>query len=82
VAVSHDYGGGGHEQRRQFRFLSQASADRARAAHPHGDALPARSAWRYFEEIEPPAFGGEDDASRRAMLQLLQEETVLTARSG
>ncbi len=73
--------------RKLLHRLSQSLAfgllcEVAGTARERGEELPARSAWRYFEEIEPPAFGGEDDASRRAMLQLLQEETVLTARRG
>jgi len=54
-------------------------AERASAAQQSGDLLPALSAWRYFEQIEPPAFGADDEAARRAVLELLREESQLIA---
>ncbi len=36
----------------------------------------AHSAWRYFEEIEPPAFGAENGDARRGVLEVLREEAV------
>ena len=45
-----------------------------------GDPLQALSAWRYFETIEPPAFGTEDEDARRGVLELLQEEAQQAAK--
>jgi len=59
-----------------FGLLCEAAS----AAQANGDPLPAHSAWRYFEEIEPRAFGAEDDAARRGVLELLQDESLLTPR--
>src|SRR5450759_2460547 len=42
-----------------FALLCEAASDAQRSGNP----LPAHSAWRYFEEIEPQAFGMEDDLS-------------------
>lgn len=72
--------------RKLLHRLSQSLAfallcEAASAAHANGDPLPAHSAWRYFEEIEPPAFGAEDDAARRGVLELLQDELLLTAKN-
>jgi len=47
-----------------FALLCEAST----AAQQKGDARQAHSAWRYFELIEPPAFGVEDAASRQSVL--------------
>jgi len=60
-----------------FAMLCEAAS----AASANGDPLPAQSAWRYFELIEPPHFGGEDEAARRGVLQLLQEDSVVAAES-
>ncbi len=49
-----------------FALLCEAAA--------HGDPLQAHSAWRYLEQIEPAAFGVEDDAARRGVLERLKEE--------
>ena len=67
--------------RKLLHRLSQslAFALLCEAAAP-GDPLPAQSAWRYFETIEPPGFGVEDDAARRGVLELLAEESVRTVR--
>ena len=51
-----------------FALLCEAAAQ--------GDPLQAQSAWRYFETIEPPGFGAEDDKARRGVLELLEEEAV------
>ncbi len=45
-----------------------------------GDPLQALAAWRYFETIEPPAFGTEDEDARRGVLELLQEEAQQAAK--
>ncbi len=44
--------------------------------------MQAYSAWRYFEEIEPPAFGTEDDNARRGVLELLRDEALHSAHVG
>ncbi|HLI63527.1 MAG TPA: acyl-CoA dehydrogenase family protein [Terriglobales bacterium] len=73
--------------RKLLHRLSQSLAfallcEAAGAAQQRGEELPAHSAWRYFEEIEPPPFGGEDDAARHGVLELLEEEPMLAAKSG
>ncbi|MGA2369747.1 MAG: acyl-CoA dehydrogenase family protein [Candidatus Korobacteraceae bacterium] len=72
--------------RKLLHRLSQSLAfallcEAASAAMINGDPLPAHSAWRYFEEIEPPAFGAEDDAARLGVLELLQEDSMLSAKN-
>ena len=54
-----------------FALLCETAA----AAHEQGNSLLAHSAWRFFEEIEPCAIGGENDAARKGVLELLEEET-------
>ncbi len=44
--------------------------------------LPAHSACRFYEDIEPPAIGAENDAVSRGVLELLEEESMATAVSG
>ncbi len=46
-----------------------------------GDPLQAHSAWRYFETIEPPGFGAEEDKARRGVLESLEEEAVQAAKN-
>ncbi len=72
--------------RKLLHRLSQTLAfallsERATAAERVGNPLPAHSAWRYFEEIEPPAFGREDQNARLGVLQLLEEEVALPAKA-
>ena len=55
-----------------FALLCEAASDAQRSGNP----VQAHSAWRYFEEIEPPAFGMEDDNARRAVLELLTAEAL------
>ncbi len=55
-----------------FSLLCEAAG----AAQSSGDERVAHSAWRYFEQMEPPSFGQEDEAARRGILQLLEEEAV------
>src|ERR1019366_4854497 len=55
--------------RKLLHRLSQSLAfallcEAASVAQQNGNPLPGHSAWRYFEEIEPPAFGTEDDTAR------------------
>lgn len=73
--------------RRLLHRLSQTLAfallcERAGIAHASGGPLPSHSAWRYFETIEPPSLGGEDDAVRRETLQLLDEEFAQSIARG
>jgi acyl-CoA dehydrogenase len=70
--------------RKLLHRLSQSLAfallcEAASAAYQQGDAQSAHSAWRYFEEIEPPSFGAEDQAARRGVLELLEEDQSLSA---
>ena len=70
--------------RKLLHRLSQSLAfallcEAAGVAQQNGNPLPGHSAWRYFEEIEPPAFGMEDDNARRGVLELLSDEAVQSA---
>jgi acyl-CoA dehydrogenase len=49
-------------------------------AHRQGNFLPAHSAWRFYEDIEPPALGTENEAARRGVMEVLTEEVALDAR--
>ncbi len=60
-----------------FALLCEAARD----AHRQGNWLPAYSAWRYYEDIEPTAFGAESEVARRGVLELLEEEAMETAVS-
>ncbi len=60
-----------------FALLCEAAGEE----HQRGNPLQALSAWRYFEEIEPRSFGSEDEAARRGVLTLLEEESVETKKS-
>jgi alkylation response protein AidB-like acyl-CoA dehydrogenase len=73
--------------RKLMHRMSQSLAlallcEAARDAHRQGNWLPAYSAWRYYEDIEPPAFGAESEVARRGVLELLEEESMETAVSG
>ncbi len=46
------------------------------ASGTSANVVQAHSAWRYFEEIEPPAIGMEDAQARCAVLELLEEEAL------
>jgi acyl-CoA dehydrogenase len=59
-----------------FALLCEAAGD----AHRHGNLQPAHSAWRFYEEVEPPGFGAESEAARRGVLELVEEEAVQTAK--
>src|SRR5271165_1993975 len=59
-----------------FALLCEVAGD----AHRRGNSLPAHSAWRFYEDIEPPAFGAENEAARRGVLELLEEEALQTAK--
>ena len=45
-----------------------------------GNPLPAHSAWRYFEEIEPPAFGMKTTTRAAVFWNYWKSEAVQTAR--
>jgi len=62
-----------HRMSESLAFALQCET--AGKAHAEGNSLPAHSAWRFYEGIEPPAIGGESDAARKGVLELLQEET-------
>src|ERR1022692_2590898 len=47
-----------------FALLCEMASD----AHRLGNSLPAHSAWRFYEDIEPPAFGAENEAARRGVM--------------
>jgi hypothetical protein len=58
-----------------FALLCEAASDAQRSGNP----VPAHSAWRYFEEIEPPSFGTEDASARQGVLELLRDESLHSA---
>ena len=58
-----------------FALLCEAAARSA------DDERHARSAWRYFEQIEPQSFATEDEAARRGLLELLEDEAELPAKA-
>jgi hypothetical protein len=60
-----------------FALLCEAAGN----AHRHGNSSPAHSAWRFYEDIEPPALGAENEAARRGVLELLDQEAPQTART-
>jgi alkylation response protein AidB-like acyl-CoA dehydrogenase len=60
-----------------FALLCEAAGEE----HHRGNPLQALSAWRYFEEIESRSFGSEDEAARRGVLTLLEEQLVETKKS-
>jgi len=55
-----------------FALLCEAAGEVRRG----GNSLPAHSAWRFYEDIEPPAFGAENEAARRGVLEALEEEAL------
>jgi alkylation response protein AidB-like acyl-CoA dehydrogenase len=59
-----------------FALLCEAAGD----AYRRGNSLPTHSAWRFYEDIEPPGFGTENEAARRGVLESLEEEGVQTAK--
>jgi alkylation response protein AidB-like acyl-CoA dehydrogenase len=81
-----------HDERSSQRFarkllhrMSQSLAfallcEKACDAHRSGTSLPAHSAWRFYEEIEPHGFGAENEAARRSVLESLEEESRQTTR--
>src|SRR5271165_6952521 len=81
VAVTmRDEQSGQRYARKLLHRMSQSLAfallcETAGEAHSQGNSLPAHSAWRFYEEIEPPAFGSENEAARRGVLELLEEHT-------
>ena len=59
-----------------FALLCEAAGD----AHRRGNSLPVHSAWRFYEDIEPPTIGVENEVARRGVLELLEEESIQTAK--
>ena len=59
-----------------FALLCEMAGD----AHRQGNFLPAHSAWRFYEDIEPPALGTENEAARRGVMEILTEDVALDAR--
>jgi alkylation response protein AidB-like acyl-CoA dehydrogenase len=67
------------QARKLLHRLSQSLAlallcEVARQAQSCGDLSSTHSAWRYYEEIEPPAFGAENEAARHGILHALERE--------
>jgi len=68
-----------HYARKLLHRMSESLAfalmcETAGKFHREGNSLSAHSAWRFYEEIDPPAVGGESDVARKAVLALLEEE--------
>jgi hypothetical protein len=61
-----------------FALLCEAAAK----THSGGDERQAHSARRYFELIEPPRFGQEEEAARDGVWQSLREEAASTEKRG
>ena len=61
-----------------FALLCEMAGD----AQRQGNSLPAHSAWRFYEDIEPPTFGAESAAARRGVMELLEEESLQTRMPG
>src|SRR5271157_2875695 len=79
-----DEQGGQRYARKLLHRMSQSLAfallcEEAGDAHRRGNGLPAHSAWRFYEDIEPPTFGAESDVARQGVLELLEEESMQTA---
>jgi len=70
--------------RQLLHRLSQSLAlallcEHAAEVHPQGNSLPTHSAWRFYEDIEPPGIGHENEAARHAMLESLALEAESAA---
>ena len=59
-----------------FALLCETASN----AHRLGNSLSAHSAWRFYEDIEPPALGAENEAARRGVLEGLEEEALQAAK--
>lgn len=71
--------------RKLLHRMSQSLAfallcERAGDANRSGDSLPAHSAWRYYEDINPQAIGSENEVARRGALESLNEEALQAAK--
>jgi alkylation response protein AidB-like acyl-CoA dehydrogenase len=71
--------------RKLLHRLSQSLAfalmcEVAGQSYPSGDKRRILTATRYYEEIELPEIGGEDEQVRRAALELLEDEFTSEAR--
>ncbi len=59
-----------------FALLCEAAGE----AHLQDNSLSAHSAWRFYEDIEPPAIGGENQTARNGVLELLAEDPLPTVK--
>src|SRR5271165_1057694 len=59
-----------------FALLCEVAGD----GHLQGNPIPAASAWRFYEGIEPVEFAKENEAARRGVLDLLAEEPLPVAK--
>jgi len=60
-----------------FALMCEAAAQ----THSNGDDRQVLTATRYYEEIEEPRLGAEDDRVQRAALELLEDEPLPTGNS-
>jgi alkylation response protein AidB-like acyl-CoA dehydrogenase len=67
--------------RKLLHRLSQSLAFALLCEAAGSGSTQAHSAWLYFEEIEPPALGTENDDARRGILKVLREEAVQGAKA-
>jgi len=72
--------------RKLLHRLSQTLAfallcEEAGEAHGRGETLAAHSAWRYGEQIDPPAFASEDERARRGVWEALEGESAMAEKA-
>ena len=67
-----------HRMSQSFGFA--LLCEMAGNAYQRGNSLPAHSAWRFYEDIEPHGFGNENEAARQGVLELLEEEALPAAK--
>jgi acyl-CoA dehydrogenase len=60
-----------------FALMSEVAAE----AQAGGDLSPTHSAWRYYELIDPPTFGAENEAARQGVLHRMEQEARLAAKA-
>ncbi len=77
----HDENSSQRYARKLLHRMSQTLAlallcEAAGEAHGRGDGLPAHSAWRFYEDIEPPTVGAENEVARRGVLEVLEDESA------
>ncbi len=59
-----------------FALLCEAAGQEART----GNELQRYAAWRYLEEIAPPPLGSESQKARKAVLELLERDSMSSAK--